>query len=54
MKHRFKAGSQKEEISNKTSNDKWWREVAANVSRLMFRHNQTLLDLNDNVWTTIK
>ena len=43
-----KAHSHDDEIGNKTSNNNRWHDVATNVSRLMFRQDQTLLDLNDN------
>ena len=49
----LKAHSHEDEIINEMCNDDWWRDVgptvAANVSRLTFRQDQTLLDPNDNV-----
>ena len=47
------ACSHEHKIVNETSNDDWSRDVgptvAANVIRLTFGQDQTLLDLNDNV-----
>ena len=49
---RVKAFLHLDETGNRTYNDDRWGDfgpsVSANVSRLMFRQDQTLLDSNDN------